>query len=170
MDCREVRDLLLTDYADGELDGATRGAVERHAAMCPACRRFAEQVRAVAVAPLRGAGVCDAPPSLRGKVMRAIEAERRRSERSWRVLRWGWLPTLRRPVYAVAAAAAVLVAVFLARSSPLGRRTAPAAGGGDLLYAYLVEQSSALASPNGNGTGNGGDSATFGTVVEEYLM
>jgi anti-sigma factor RsiW len=42
--CIEVVE-LVSDYLDGELDGATTRRVEEHLALCPPCVTYVEQVR-----------------------------------------------------------------------------------------------------------------------------
>lgn len=42
--CIEVVE-LVSDYLDGQLDGATHRRVEEHLKLCPPCRVYVEQVR-----------------------------------------------------------------------------------------------------------------------------
>ena len=49
MDCMRCRELveLATDFMEGELPEARRGAVEAHVATCPGCSLYLGQLRAV---------------------------------------------------------------------------------------------------------------------------
>ncbi|MEI6633027.1 MAG: zf-HC2 domain-containing protein [Chlamydiota bacterium] len=177
MKCTEIRELIASDYLDGEIEGDARGEVARHLEACLGCRQFEGTVRRAAVDPFRGAPRDTAPASLWLKVQRGIAREQERGvcaalTRAWRSLRF--------PAYAAAsAAAAALIAVFLARAPftvPGGTR-APSADTEEL-QAYLQEQLSSLASHGNNGPGesssgetaDGSSSANYGTLVEEYLM
>ena len=50
--CEKMRDLILTDYLDGELDELVRQNVERHLRDCTNCRGLAEDVKKKLVLPL----------------------------------------------------------------------------------------------------------------------
>jgi anti-sigma factor RsiW len=177
MKCTEIRELLASDYLDGELGEGARAEVVRHLGACVGCRRYEETVRRAAVEPFRIAPREMAPASIWPRVQRGIAREQERGIRAalsrvWRSLRF--------PAYAAAsAAAAAIVAVFLARApftAPGGTR-APSADTEEL-QAYLQEQLSSLAYHGSNGPGessngetvNGLPSANYGTLVEEYLM
>lgn len=177
MKCAEIRELLVSDYLDGELDEAARGEVAGHLEACAGCRQFGEDVRRAAVEPFRDAPRDTAPASLWPRVRQAIEREEGRGAiaalaRAWR--------SLRIPAYAAAsAAAAAIIAVFLVRApitTPV-EKVAPAVDAEEL-HAYLQEQYSILAYNGSNGSdesangdaADGSSSGSFGTLVEEYLM
>ena len=46
MRCDKIRDLLLTDYMDNELDRNTANAVKKHLLICPACLKLDQKLRA----------------------------------------------------------------------------------------------------------------------------
>jgi anti-sigma factor RsiW len=177
MKCAEIRELLSSDYLDGELEGEARGEIVRHLAACAGCRQYEETVRRAAVEPFRNAPRITAPASLWLKVQQGIAHEQERGicatlSRAWR--------SLRIPAYAAASvAAAVIVAVSFVRAPftvPGGTRV-PSADTEEL-QAYLQEQLSSLAYHGSNGSGEssngetakGSSSAHYGTLVEEYLM
>lgn len=62
MNCEEIREMLLTDYIDGELDADAALVVKRHLASCGSCRAFEASVREAAVEPFKEAPVV-APPA-----------------------------------------------------------------------------------------------------------
>ncbi len=170
MNCEKARGLLAADYTDGELDAAARAEVERHLEACAKCRLFEEELRRLAVEPLRSATRIAAPASLWPRVLRAIRREEERGvratlRRAWRVLR---LPAT--AYTAASAAAAVIVAAAVFRglyAPPNGSRAA--AIDAEELHAYLDEQYSILACESRGGSAESGE-AGFGTLVEEYLM
>jgi len=173
MKCTEIRELLASDYLDGELDEGARGEIVRHLDACVGCRQYEETVRRAAVEPFRNAPRDTAPASLWLKVQRGIAHEQERGicaalNRVWRSLRF--------PAYAAAAA---IVAVFLARAPfTVSGGTHVSSADTEELQAYLQEQLSSFAYHGNNGSGessngetaNGSASANYGTLVEEYLM
>lgn len=177
MKCGRVREFLAADYLDGELGAEARTEVERHLDACPGCRRFGEEVRRLAVEPLRNTPRLAAPASLWPKVMQAIEREGERGglaalRRAWRSLRF---PAAAYAAASAAAAVIVAVSVFRGPYTPGVVRTE--AVDAEDLRAYLQEQYSALAYNGDSGSSGvaGGDvadiaAARFGTLVEEYLM
>jgi hypothetical protein len=174
MKCTEIRELLASDYLDGELGEGAQGEVAAHLETCAGCRRYAEIVRRAAAEPFRNAARTPAPASLWLKVQRGIAHEQERGIRP--VLTRVWR-SLRLPAYATAAAA--IVALFLLRTPfPVPGGTRIPSDDTEELQAYLREQLSILAYNGNNGSGessngdtaNGSSSANYGTLVEEYLM
>ena len=51
MNCETVRDLLLTDYLDNELDPASRTEIEAHLTTCDRCRHDHDIIRKVLHVP-----------------------------------------------------------------------------------------------------------------------
>ena len=45
MNCDRIRELLITDYADGELSEKNRVLVETHTEACPDCQRVMENIK-----------------------------------------------------------------------------------------------------------------------------
>ena len=170
MNCKKARRLLAADYTDGELDAAARAEVERHIGACAGCGRFGEELRRLAVEPLRNAPRVAAPASLWPRVLGAIQREEERGARAalrrvWRVLR---LPSV---AYAAASAAAAVIVAATGLRGPLAppRGSRAAAVDAEELHAYLEEQYSILAYESRSEPAESGD-AGFGTLVEEYLM
>ena len=67
MNCAEL-DILLCEYVDGTLDAATRAAVERHLAVCPACAELARD-SAAAVRFLGCAADVEPPAELVNRIL-----------------------------------------------------------------------------------------------------
>jgi anti-sigma-K factor RskA len=110
----------LAAYALGALEPAEAEALARHIETCTICRDELDSLRsAVDLLPI-SAPVFEAPPALRRRVRRAIDAEPRVSARS-RANRSGgsWLPRwVSRPALAVAGGlAAVVIALVIVFTS-----------------------------------------------------
>lgn len=169
MKCNKVMKLLAADYIDGELGERARFKIKRHLEACPACREFEAAVRHAAVEPFRMAPQVKAPSSLRSAVMRRIREEQT-PDRSG--LEWpGFRAIFRahRAAYATALAMAVLAVAFVMHYPAITREGGSLGGGTDVLYDYLVEQSSAFSNGNSDNAGNN-NSSDYGTIVEEFLM
>lgn len=79
MNCEKVRELLLTDHVDSELDADTAALVRSHLAKCASCKAFEATVLHAAVEPFKGAGLSalPTPPAYIWKrIERAIGNER----------------------------------------------------------------------------------------------
>ncbi len=46
MNCKRMKDLILTDYIDGNLEGRALKDVERHLGSCPTCNALARDLKA----------------------------------------------------------------------------------------------------------------------------
>ena len=65
----------LTDWMEGALTAAERGAIEEHLAICPHCVRYLDQMRAT-LATLRHAADGGVPPALHRAVLAALRESR----------------------------------------------------------------------------------------------
>ncbi len=74
MDCERARDLILTDWADGELPADEASLLARHLATCAACRVLADRVTAETVMPLRAASRSEPGLALWMRVQAGIRA------------------------------------------------------------------------------------------------
>ncbi len=75
MNCKQVEQILLTDYLDGELSGATRADIQGHLRACAHCRMFEQRVRVGAVLPFKGLGDLQPPEGLWQDIAHSIQAE-----------------------------------------------------------------------------------------------
>lgn len=53
MNCERIKDLILTDYSDGQISAQGRKQVEDHTAHCASCRSLAQRVLKESVAPFQ---------------------------------------------------------------------------------------------------------------------
>ena len=72
MKCEKVKELILTDYADGELSEFSRKELEAHLETCAPCRGFREEAQKMVFEPLRGSGHVQPPEELWQRIKGAI--------------------------------------------------------------------------------------------------
>ena len=72
--CDHFKDLILTDYIDGELDKNSADGVERHLLDCAHCRAFLKEVQDNAALPLRQASQQPVPVELWGAISQRVYA------------------------------------------------------------------------------------------------
>ena len=108
MDCRMIRELILTDYLDGELDLGRRKVLESHLQGCRACAEFARKAQAGVVEPFKSAKQQPvAQEYLWHKIKMIIEKEPRHSFSFTGLIR------APKPLFAFSTCAALLIAVFV---------------------------------------------------------
>lgn len=73
--CEYFKDLILTDYIDGELDKSTVGNLEGHLLDCSDCRAFLKEVKSNAALPMDQARQQTVPPQLWDSIRQRIEEE-----------------------------------------------------------------------------------------------
>jgi len=64
MNCKEIKEILFTDYLDMQLDSQIMEQVRKHLDGCPGCRKLEEELRLQAVAPFKNAGNERVPDSV----------------------------------------------------------------------------------------------------------
>jgi len=83
MDCSKVRDIIITDYVDAELEEQRKQEIDRHLQSCAACRAFAAAVSKMAVDPLRKAEIEEPPAFLWTRIKSHLEPDHSRSGLKW---------------------------------------------------------------------------------------
>lgn len=83
MDCSKFRDIIITDYVDGELDEREKQEIDRHLQDCAACRSFAAAVSAVTIEPLRKTTPEEPPAFLWTRIQSRLEQDHSRSGLKW---------------------------------------------------------------------------------------
>jgi predicted anti-sigma-YlaC factor YlaD len=135
MRCERIQELILTDYMDKELDEKLVREVDRHILSCAACREFKRLAVRKAEQPFKAAQPQEAPSYIWERVKQEIFAEPERRS----IIHF-------RPAIVFAAAAVVIIAIFIAR--PIVQTRAA--------NAYIAEQIDFMmrvdiAEANGNG-------------------
>ncbi len=113
MKCREVQDLIVTDFLDGEASSEKKARVEEHLSGCVSCREYFSIVSKME-SGLQSAPVKDAPEHLWGVIRDKIQetpvtfGEMARGW--WEDVLWGFRPTF---VYGSLAAATLVILIVL---------------------------------------------------------
>jgi anti-sigma factor RsiW len=117
MDCKKIKELILTDYSDGEIDAGSREEIEAHLAACAACRQLAGALRKAAIEPFKKIEAVKPPDVVWYRIKEAIMSEKERQpagffERVRDLLQGAYY--VPRPIYATAAVmcALLMAAVF----------------------------------------------------------
>lgn len=71
--CKEIKDLILTDYIDEQIDQATKSRVETHLLSCPDCQAFSQEVKSSLVVPFEQAERQAVPAHLWNSIKEKIE-------------------------------------------------------------------------------------------------
>ncbi|OQA57793.1 MAG: hypothetical protein BWY42_00347 [Candidatus Omnitrophica bacterium ADurb.Bin277] len=75
MKCNKVRERLLTDYRDGELDRRECEKIDSHLRDCGACKKFQEEILKFAVVSPEGSGELRPGPEVWDRIRSAIFEE-----------------------------------------------------------------------------------------------
>lgn len=78
MRCNKFRDIIITDYVDGELDAQGQQEIERHLQECAGCREFAAAVSALSVTPLRETAPEEPPAFLWTRIQNRLGQDQQR--------------------------------------------------------------------------------------------
>ena len=73
--CKEIKELIITDYLDNEISPKDRARLNIHFSRCKGCKEFYEQVKSKLIQPFAAVGKQDAPESIWQNVKQAIIAE-----------------------------------------------------------------------------------------------
>ena len=73
MNCGKIREIIISDYADNELDGKVKAEIEIHLGACPDCREFKEILVSKITGPLRDLSPENPPEYLWKSIKDSIE-------------------------------------------------------------------------------------------------
>jgi len=73
--CDHVKDLILTDYIDGQVDKNIAGEIENHLLDCNDCRVFLKEVKSSVIFPLSQIQRLPVPAELWDRIKQNIEDE-----------------------------------------------------------------------------------------------
>ncbi len=77
--CKDIKDLILTDYIDSETSSETQKQIEGHLLICADCRRFAEEAQKTLVTPFKETERRLPPENLWYAIKEKLEGRGRRS-------------------------------------------------------------------------------------------
>jgi len=159
MKCKKIRDLIATDYIDGEIDGQLKATIEEHLRTCESCRKFEQDLREMVIAPLKASKRRVPPEAVWENIKERIKNKKPI------IAVPDWLERLRpvfvipKPVYA-AVTAVLIIAFVLFATHPFNGRSE--------MGSYLEEQMQYIYYVGVNGTYE--NHMDVGTAIEEYLM
>ncbi|MFH1868118.1 MAG: zf-HC2 domain-containing protein [Candidatus Omnitrophota bacterium] len=164
MNCERIRELIATDYIDGEAEQTAISKVDEHLKGCEGCRKYKDELLESAIKPFEKAGV-EVPSE---KVWNSIEAaveSKEQLQNSGSII--DMLHSLLRPrqaAFAFATAAVIMIMVNIFVISPARKQ--------GVLNAYLQEEMASLYGLNGDGSGLVSDieNAEFNTSIEMLFL
>lgn len=166
MNCKKIRDSILTDYIDGQLQDHQEQKIQVHLTQCKECREFMQQVLEIAVLPFKTAAADEAPsPFVWEQIKRSLPEKEPVMKKILNpfVRSMYGLFHIRKPALAFAFTVVIIFAgVYLFERPYIQRRAA--------VNNYLNEQLVYLASVDANGAGQSSDMFDMGTDIEEFFF
>jgi predicted anti-sigma-YlaC factor YlaD len=163
MNCKKARELIMTDYSDGELSRALTKKIERHLLICSECRQLTLELRKRAIEPFKKAEEVKPSDSVWYQIREAIASgESQQPEGFLAYLRdiWRGAYYLPRPVYATAAVMVIILAVTVFARQPLTKQK--------LVNQYLKEEMEFLVNLRSEPKKNSSD--TLATKIEMSFL
>ncbi|MFH1622766.1 MAG: zf-HC2 domain-containing protein [Candidatus Omnitrophota bacterium] len=167
MNCEKFRDIILTDYLDGNISMERKIEVQEHLKQCFECRELEAATRKTAVEPFNLADKVVVPESLWQNIKADIEQEQYQVVGNPFAGLLGRLKNLiifPKPAFALASATAIIIAaVIITRFNFVNQESA--------INDYLEEQVNSLAYLEEDG-GVYSDTGylDLGTGIEEFLL
>lgn len=160
MNCKKARELILTDYIDGELKPELRKEIEGHLHLCKGCRKLLCDLQESAVKPFKQLEELVPPEAVWDNIREAI---REKEENVFSLSDWfrqvlGRISYIPRPAFAVTMATAVIVmgVFFWWRSSYMSRNG---------MIDCFVDQASFFSDSSGDG-----EALDLGTDIEDFFL
>lgn len=164
MECREIQDLILTDYLDGQLGEKESNFIKEHLTSCSLCKEVFDNAQEFAKAPFKEAQQLEPPPELWHAIRSSIAEEKQKADQDKPGI-IQWLIdcfTMPKPALAMASVLSVLLVTsvfFHNGGSPTQTAFNPEA---QVDYiAYLLDEEI---------TNTNGQSGDLGTPIEEYFL
>ncbi len=113
--CKNIKDLILTDYFDAQADAATRAQVDAHLLVCTDCQLFAQDVKEKLAVPFKTVVRENVPDHLWCAIKEKIQENSSGSLRQENLLKGFWeffMPPKLRPVLG-SFAVLILVGIFV---------------------------------------------------------
>lgn len=126
MRCEKVKDLIMTGYLDGELKSSLKKRVDEHLLYCQSCKAFAAQLKDTVIKPFKESTRLRPPQSVWEGVKAAISPQEEYKEGFLQRLRddIAEIFTHRKPVFALATALTLVIAVFIFTKIPFNGKRA----------------------------------------------
>ena len=156
MNCKKVKELLITDYIDCETIIALRHKIDRHISGCKSCRSYKEEVER-SLPPLFSEARVN-PPSdeIWHHIKSRITCKGRAAKGNIFMLK----PFVRKSIFAFATAAALLLVVISFKVQ----------NNQHYANSFLLEEEYFLYDSSSYGEREFFSQPNFGTIIEEYFM
>ncbi len=155
MNCKEARELIFTDYLDGQLDAGRKLRVDLHLAHCGQCNELFAGLKKTAMEPFIGLDKPQPPEFIWQKVKETIQAEQEERVSVFAVL-WEKVKSavyIPRPAFVIATVVTMILLFAITFSfKPQGKIE---------YFAYSTENPAEVFTNNGIG---------FGTSIEQYFL
>ncbi|MGA1823787.1 MAG: anti-sigma factor family protein [bacterium] len=168
MNCHTIRELLLTAYPDGELEGELKDTIEKHLRACRECRQLDYTVRERAIMPFKNAIRMKPRDVVWNRIRDALDVEKRQSSACFYDMlrdRLQGICLVPRIVITLAAAliiAAVMVTVIAIKAPMHNQKVANMQSKEEIEYLTHVMGEAEYFSSNDNGG--------YNTAIEEYFL
>jgi anti-sigma factor RsiW len=157
-DCKKIKDLILTDYVDSQLDNSIKGQVEAHLSQCESCRSFAQEVESHLVVPFEKAQLQEVPSEVWESIKQKVSQESQ--PQGIKDLIQGWIEGFNFPRF-VPAVASFVMFVCISSAVLLNWQTK---------QAQIQEQGSYVEFMLSSAASNAKDSYDLGTPIEQYFL
>lgn len=166
MKCERIKEIIATDYIDGQLDEKLKRQVQAHLGICSQCLAYEESLRKVAVEPFKNLEELSPPDFVWERIRVNIEegqAQHRGSILTF--LKNSLQPFFHIPRPApLFAAIAVAILVITVTSAVVSLNSVAR------IKSYFQEQEDFLNSLEANPENSQAGSGSLGTTIEEYLF
>jgi anti-sigma factor RsiW len=157
--CKKIKDLILTDYVDTQLDPQSKSQVEDHLRHCAVCQAFAKEVKECLIVPFEKSSRQEVPVHLWDTIKDRILQEEVHPQ-SLRDVILGWLQGITFPRLVPALVSFVMV-FFISSTIFLDWQTKQAQEQEQGAYVEYMLSSAAT---------NQKDNHDLGTPIEQYFL
>ena len=158
--CKRIKDLILTDYIDNQLDSSSKDQVENHLLSCKTCQNFAMEVKERLMEPLASTFRQELSSEIWETLKQKIFQEQTKKQGlgDWIL---GWIGSISFPRLVPVLVSLVMV-VFISSTIFLNWQTKQAQDQEQGAYVEFMLSSATVS--------NHGDNHDLGTPIEQYFL
>ncbi len=163
MNCKRIRELVMTDYIDGEASAEVQKEIREHLSICNQCRQFERALQEMAIEPFKKAKEIRPPESVWRSIKESIEEKP--SEGLFAGLKnsLGIIFGIRKPVIAAVVIALIIIIAGVFIRLPLNNQ--------QVVSGYLEEQIEFISYLDADETNYfNGEQLDLGTTIEKYFL
>ncbi|MCK4532277.1 zf-HC2 domain-containing protein [bacterium] len=165
MNCEEIKQLLMTDYIDGEINKELKEEVEKHLDLCDDCRQLKQNLQGISGDLFKKIEQTKVSDLVWARIENSVSKEKKQSKGILAGLMNYLQPDffIRKPVFSTTLIlAGVFLAIIFTKGSFNNRKTA---------NSYLKEQVEVFVYLDADGTEFlETENIDFGTGIEEYFL